>query len=922
MTTVRQSLRPLLGSVSLTRNVLLNWASMGLSILATFFVTPVVVRGLHQELYGAWSFLNGLLVYTDVLYLGLGASLIKAVATHKSNADHAAMNRVTSAVFSIYTLLGTICLLALASASPAIPHAFARPLSSPQAEWAVSFACVMLGVQLFASFAGSAFSGVLFGLDRVDLAGFVRVATVVVRSIAIVGFVGGPNPLVSLATVTASASLFEAAAMAVLALVLEPGFSVRPVVPTREELRALYGFGLQAFTLILALALINYTDTTVIGVVIGASSVAVYALPLQLVEYIRTAASGVSGVWFPRLTVMAGRQDLAGLRAAYVTVSRLTTFIAAFLAANVIALGPAFLGIWVGPEFAHVQWIVACLATATLLHIFAVTAPMAFYYALDTLKIPALVLLAEAGANLALSVALAPRLGVLGVAIGTLVPAALVGGILLPSQLRKTLGLSVADLLRPLAPAVVVFAGTAGLLAVLGLAIADRSYVHLAAKAALASPVLVVVFILMFPNNERNDVVRRIPGQAALRTRLASVARVVRLRRARMFAAVLVAAAAGLAIDAQSGPHGWLPGMAAAGQESRLAADGRLLQSADLVLGGVFHVPADVPGKDGRGLDWGGTAIAYNPAHDSLFIVGHDWDQAAAEISIPPVGGTARLIQALADPVEGLRVSVDTDKVGGLFVWNGQLIVTKFGYFDATHSQVASHFLRPLDLGVRGQVRGPHKIGALGAGFYSGYMASVPAIWQARLGGPLLTGNCCLSILGRTSYGPAVSTVDPARIGVKEDATALVFYTQEHQTLGEYGAKGKHPVFNGSTRIRGIVFPEGTSSVLFVGTTGIGDYCYGYAPDCGAPGYDKGEHAFPYRAYVWAYDAVELAQVRSGRKKPWDVKPYATWELPLGDINFDTIAGVAYDPATSRVFISQKLADGALPLIHVFTIRR
>jgi len=348
--------------------------------------------------------------------------------------------------------------------------------------------------------------------------------------------------------------------------------------------------------------------------------------------------------------------------------------------------------------------------------------------------------------------------------------------------------------------------------------------------------------------------------------------------------------------------------------------DGGLIQPGNLVHLGSFKVPQNVgPGE--RGLECGGTGLAFNPANNSLFIVGHPADQRTAEISVPRFGGTATVLQGLADPVEGKRVSDDSDAIGGQLVYNGRLYVTKFGYYDATHSQVASHMARPLELSEQGVVQGPFRIGKLGAGFYAGFMALVPAEWRARLGGPVLTGNCCLSIIGRTSYGPAAAAFDLDRLGVAQDAVSLVHYTADHQTLGEYGAPGKHPVFNGATRIRGLVFPERTSSVLFFGATGIGNYCYGFAPDCGAPGFDKGEHAYPYRGYVWAYDANELAAVKAGKKRPWNVRPYATWELALPNVGSDEIGGVAYDPATGRIFVSQRLADGERPVIHVYVVR-
>ena len=87
-------------------------------------------------------------------------------------------------------------------------------------------------------------------------------------------------------------------------------------------------------------------------------------------------------------------------------------------------------------------------------------------------------------------------------------------------------------------------------------------------------------------------------------------------------------------------------------------------------------------------------------------------------------------------------------------------------------------------------------------------------------------------------------------------------------------------LFNLATTMAGVVFPEGTRSVLFFGRQGLGKYCYGEASDCGDPVQtSKGGHAYPYAYYVWAYDALDLAAVKSGQRQPWDVKPYAVWEL-------------------------------------------
>jgi hypothetical protein len=88
---------------------------------------------------------------------------------------------------------------------------------------------------------------------------------------------------------------------------------------------------------------------------------------------------------------------------------------------------------------------------------------------------------------------------------------------------------------------------------------------------------------------------------------------------------------------------------------------------------------------------------------------------------------------------------------------------------------------------------------------------------------------------------------------------------------------------------------------------------------------DKGPHAFPYRYQVWAYDANDLAAVKSGTKQPWEVLPYAIWEPPI-NLNPTHLFGgaTAYDASTGRLYVSQVQGESfgyaRLPVIHVFQV--
>jgi hypothetical protein len=387
----------------------------------------------------------------------------------------------------------------------------------------------------------------------------------------------------------------------------------------------------------------------------------------------------------------------------------------------------------------------------------------------------------------------------------------------------------------------------------------------------------------------------------------------------------------------------------------------RLLQANNLTYLGMFRVPEDSTGGQ-YGFDFNGTGLAYNSEHDSLFIANHVYEEKVAEISIPALStdvtqlSHAKLLQPLADITEGKGGNIASGGTrgnhtqrGGLFVYKGKLLGTTYEYYDAGLSAVTSHYTSGLTLSTTGDFKGVYKVGELNPGFYAGYMTAIPQEWQGPLGAPAITGACCYAIIARTSLGPSAFTFDPDKLGQVNPvpATPLVYYPIDHPTLGTWDAAGVNLYYNQATNITGVAFPTGTATVLFFGTIGTGTPCYGIGyPTMPLPAntatesycYDpesapKGGHAWPYKNWVWAYDANDLLGVRTGQKKPWDVRPYAIWELELpthapGVIG---LTGVAYDPASQRLYVSQALADTAAiipgqspyarsPLIHVFQI--
>ncbi|HEX5071207.1 MAG TPA: hypothetical protein VFV78_13400, partial [Vicinamibacterales bacterium] len=287
---------------SLARNVTSNWLGIGLSIVYALIITPIVIRALDTQLYGAWQFLNGLVAYSELFYLGLGSAIIRFVAQARITNDYARINRLASIVLTIYATIGLAVLVAATGVSGSMTKFFPDQLA-PELEQAITYTVILLGVRVLLIFVTSGFSGLLAAHDRFDLVNGVNIASLAVRFMAIPWLISmGANPLLTFAWLMCAITALEAAAMAGLAFWLIPNLSVWPSRPTSAELRLLYGFGLQSFFVLIAFKLISYTDTVVITRKLGLEAAGWYTPSLQLVEYARMAVGGLAGVLLPRLT--------------------------------------------------------------------------------------------------------------------------------------------------------------------------------------------------------------------------------------------------------------------------------------------------------------------------------------------------------------------------------------------------------------------------------------------------------------------------------------------------------------------------------------------------------------------------------------------------------------------------------------------
>ncbi len=406
-----------------------------------------------------------------------------------------------------------------------------------------------------------------------------------------------------------------------------------------------------------------------------------------------------------------------------------------------------------------------------------------------------------------------------------------------------------------------------------------------------------------------------------------------------------------------------------------------LLTQADFTYVGAFKLPSGTLGSLKDTFDYTNGYVAGNVYADpargkSLFIKGElsalqvSTTASVAQVVIPSsikdpnsvgVAGltTATLAQGFSDPSNGIASQIKGaagNGYGSLVVYGGKLIGTETAAYDANCAQSSSAWVSSLDFSKSSQATGGYKFSESISPRYigGGFMTVVPSEWRTALGGPVVSGNGPASIVSCGPAGPSLHVIDgdtlvgqPAATTVIS-ASPLVYYEDGiHSTLGLWNSNRPNQVVNGQTvpsitvtdphsrgsysfayednamRIEGVLFADGTRSVLFFGRKGMGPYCYGVGSDCGDQDSPtgKGDHSYPYTEFVWAYDVNDLIAVKQGVKQPWNVFPYAGWAFKVfGDSDGGQGVGVSWDASTRTAYMTVAFTNDAAPLVHAFKV--
>jgi O-antigen/teichoic acid export membrane protein len=214
-----------------------------------------------------------------------------------------------------------------------------------------------------------------------------------------------------------------------------------------SRVRELASFGFYSFLINAGDYLRFYTDSVVIGRVLGAILVTPFNVAGRLMGYFRMGITALTTPFVPRMSEVEGQGNRDELREIFLRGTKIATLFSVFVSSLLFLNGKALLGLWVGERFMKDYGL---LMTLTLGYVVAMAQrPLAqLAYAQGRHRVLGIWMLGEGVANVLLSIYWARRYGLMGVALGTTVPMLVTGLIFQPWYVLRGIKLPVADYVR------------------------------------------------------------------------------------------------------------------------------------------------------------------------------------------------------------------------------------------------------------------------------------------------------------------------------------------------------------------------------------------------------------------------------------------------------------------------------------------
>jgi len=332
---------------SLTRNVIFNFINWLLPLGATFFFTPIIVRGLGAESYGIYALVTGFIAYS--FYLAISRAIPFYIAEYRANNKAERVGEVVSATLAINLSVGFFALLFFLFTTDWLVTSVLN--ISPEYQRGTRISFYLAGGSILFMMISHVFLSIPQALHRFDIYSSVGLVTTLLIQAGNVLLVVTGYDIVALFVWNLIVTFLNAIANYLFARMLLPEAKLT-LSFSRALLWKIIKFSggvisYQILTNVLILFERSWLTRTN-----GHEAVTYYVVPMMIAVCLHTFTSSVAIVIFPLATEANAEQNKERLQSIYTRSYKILSFLIVFLVVTLSVTSDELLTVWLGKDFA------------------------------------------------------------------------------------------------------------------------------------------------------------------------------------------------------------------------------------------------------------------------------------------------------------------------------------------------------------------------------------------------------------------------------------------------------------------------------------------------------------------------------------------------------------------------------------------
>lgn len=330
--------------------IILSYTSLALNNIVAIVYTPVLLRYLGQSEYGLYSLITSVIAYLTILDLGLGNTIVRYSALYKSEGKLYKLYNLFGLFIKIYLGISTVVSILGLWSYFHLESYLINTMTESEIQRAKIMYLLLVGNLVF-TFPLSIFSSIITAYQKFVFAKTLNIIRIVLQPIIMTPLLIWGYKAVTLVVVITALNLgtlianmiysFTKLRIKVLWGKTEPGI-----------VKEIFVFSFYIF-LGVAVDKMNWsTGQIILGLTTGPSTVAIYAVAIQILLCFFGFASSISGIFLPKITGMINQPNSSELFSnLFIKIGRLQYILLLLVLMGFVFFGRSFIYFWAGDEY-------------------------------------------------------------------------------------------------------------------------------------------------------------------------------------------------------------------------------------------------------------------------------------------------------------------------------------------------------------------------------------------------------------------------------------------------------------------------------------------------------------------------------------------------------------------------------------------